>query len=97
MATGKVFEYLAAKKPILALADGSEAGRIVARTQSGIVVSMRDQAAIEAALKRLLACPRREWAAMRDENAIAAYSRGAQMKRFAALLQHYVSHQDARS
>jgi len=52
-ATGKLFEYLAAGRPIIALAQGSEAGRIVAATGSGMVVAPSDSAAIAAALRAL--------------------------------------------
>ena len=51
-ATGKLFEYLSAGKPILALADGNEAERIVRETQTGIVVSPTDVNAIAAALRQ---------------------------------------------
>lgn len=51
-ATGKLFEYLAAGRPILALARGSEAGRIVEETGTGEVAEAGDEAAIAAALRR---------------------------------------------
>ena len=50
----KLFEYLAAERPILALADGTEAGRIVTETGAGEAIRADDPSAIEAALKRLL-------------------------------------------
>ena len=53
-ATGKLFEYLAARRPIVALAQGSEAGRIVAATHSGVVVAPSDRDAITAALRALV-------------------------------------------
>jgi glycosyltransferase involved in cell wall biosynthesis len=52
-ATGKLFEYLAAGRPIVALAHGNEAARIVAETCTGRVVDGGDQAAITAALAAL--------------------------------------------
>ena len=51
-ATGKLFEYLAAGRPIVALAQGNEAARIVEATGTGIVVPPFEPAAIAAALRR---------------------------------------------
>jgi hypothetical protein len=47
----KLFEYLGTGKPILALADGTEAGRIVAEV-GGEVVPAHDRAEIKAAFRR---------------------------------------------
>jgi len=54
-ATGKLFEYLAAGHPILALAAGSAAADIVSKAGAGIVIPTRDTAAAESALRRILA------------------------------------------
>jgi glycosyltransferase involved in cell wall biosynthesis len=51
----KLFEYLAACRPILALAAGTEAGRIVAETGAGEAVRADDPTAIEGALRDLIA------------------------------------------
>jgi len=51
----KLFEYLAAGRPILALAAGTEAGRIVTETGAGEAVRADDPAAIERALRGLVA------------------------------------------
>jgi glycosyltransferase involved in cell wall biosynthesis len=51
-ATGKLFEYLSAGKPILALADGNEAERLVRETGTGVVVPPDDVDAIADALRR---------------------------------------------
>jgi len=53
-ATQKVFEYLAARRPILVLGEGTEAARIVERAGAGIVAPADDPEAIAAALRRLL-------------------------------------------
>jgi glycosyltransferase involved in cell wall biosynthesis len=53
-ATGKLFEYLGAGRPILALADGNEAARIVRETQTGVTVPPDDPAAIADALEVLV-------------------------------------------
>lgn len=50
---GKVLEYLAAGRPILALAKGTEAGRVVEETGTGLVVSQSDPDEIAAALRRV--------------------------------------------
>jgi len=49
-ATGKLFEYLAAGKPIIALARGNEAARIVKETGTGVAVAPDDVEAIAQAL-----------------------------------------------
>jgi glycosyltransferase involved in cell wall biosynthesis len=55
LANLKLFEYLAAGRPLLALAGGTEAGRIVAETDAGEVVRSDDVPAIVEALRRLAA------------------------------------------
>jgi glycosyltransferase involved in cell wall biosynthesis len=47
---GKVFEYIGARRPILALAAGNEAARVVQETGTGITVSPGDEGAIRDAL-----------------------------------------------
>ena len=44
VATGKVFEYLAARRPILVLGEGTEAARIVADAGCGHATSANDPA-----------------------------------------------------
>ncbi len=95
VATGKIFEYLMARKPILALAAGSEAGSIVEKTQSGIVASMRDVPGVKAGLELLLARPLAEWLVLRNETVIAEYSRKTQMQAFAALLRRYTQKEES--
>jgi glycosyltransferase involved in cell wall biosynthesis len=55
LANLKLFEYLAAGRPLLALAGGTEAGRIVAETHAGEVVRSDNVAAITDALRRVAA------------------------------------------
>jgi glycosyltransferase involved in cell wall biosynthesis len=50
IATGKLFEYLQAGKPIIALASGNEAARIVGETGTGVCVAPGDPRAIAEAL-----------------------------------------------
>jgi glycosyltransferase involved in cell wall biosynthesis len=54
-ATGKLFEYLGAERPILVLGDQSEAARIVTEAGAGLAAPADDPEAIGAALERLLA------------------------------------------
>jgi glycosyltransferase involved in cell wall biosynthesis len=54
VATNKLFEYLAARRPVLVLGSESEAARIVAETGGGIAAD-DDPGAIAAALRRLVA------------------------------------------
>lgn len=68
--TGKLFEYLAADRPILALADANEAARIVRETRTGTVVVPSDSAAIAAALHAAL---RGELAAAYEPTGVEAY------------------------
>ncbi len=42
LATGKLFEYLAADRPIIALGTGNEAARIVEETGTGVTMAMDD-------------------------------------------------------
>jgi glycosyltransferase involved in cell wall biosynthesis len=49
-ATGKLFEYITAGKPIIALARGNEAARIVQETGTGVVVAPDDVEGIANAL-----------------------------------------------
>lgn len=53
-ATGKLFEYLFSGRPIVALAEGSEAARIVRETNTGITVPPDDVEAIASALRRVV-------------------------------------------
>jgi glycosyltransferase involved in cell wall biosynthesis len=55
VATNKLFEYLAAGRPVLVLGEGSEAARIVQEARAGIVAPGNDPQAVAAALRRLMA------------------------------------------
>jgi glycosyltransferase involved in cell wall biosynthesis len=50
-ATGKLFEYLAAGRPILALARGNVAARIIAETRTGVTVAPDDVGAVTRVLE----------------------------------------------
>jgi glycosyltransferase involved in cell wall biosynthesis len=57
VSTGKLYEYLAAHRPILVLGDGSEAARIVRETGAGLVSPAADPARIADALRELVERP----------------------------------------
>jgi glycosyltransferase involved in cell wall biosynthesis len=52
--TGKIWEYLASGRLILALADGNEAAALVTETRTGLTVPPDDVGAVEVALRRLI-------------------------------------------
>jgi glycosyltransferase involved in cell wall biosynthesis len=54
LATGKLFEYLAAGRPIIALAEGNEAARIVDQTGTGVTMPMEDADGLASALEEAL-------------------------------------------
>ncbi len=81
----KLFEYLAAGPPILALAAGTEAGRVVAEA-GGEVVAADDVTAIVGALRRLAGGELRP----PDPGALEAYSYPATAERLAAAAERAV-------
>jgi glycosyltransferase involved in cell wall biosynthesis len=75
--TGKVFEYLGVGRPILALAEGTEAARVVEQAGAGVTVRAGDPAAARAGLEAFV---RGEVAAPADEARRAwAYPRVAEL------------------
>jgi glycosyltransferase involved in cell wall biosynthesis len=54
VATNKLYEYLAARRPVLVLGERSEAARIVSEAGAGIVAPAGDPQAVAAALRRLV-------------------------------------------
>jgi hypothetical protein len=57
VATGKLFEYLGASRPIVVLGEETEAARIVAATSSGFAVPSDEPAAIAAGIRRAVEEP----------------------------------------
>ncbi|MEX1141156.1 MAG: glycosyltransferase family 4 protein [Thermoleophilaceae bacterium] len=55
VATGKLYEYLHAGRPVLVLGESTEAARIVGEAGAGIAVPVDDPAAIARALERIVA------------------------------------------
>lgn len=85
IATGKLFEYLAANKPILALTRGTEAARIVRETGAGVVASPDNSNEIAAAISSFIQ-QERKTGNVRNESLIATFSRIEQMKQLAEKL-----------
>jgi glycosyltransferase involved in cell wall biosynthesis len=81
----KLFEYLAAERPILALAAGTEAGRVV-NELGGEVVPANDVPAIIDALRRLVAGEVRA----PDPDAVGAYSYPGPAERMAEIAERAV-------
>jgi glycosyltransferase involved in cell wall biosynthesis len=87
LANLKLFEYLAAGRPIVALAAGTEAGRIVLETKAGEVVPSSDIAAIKGTLGRLAAGE----LTPPDPQALASYTYPAAAQRMAAAAESAIS------
>ena len=88
----KLFEYLAAGKPILALAAGTEAGRVVAEA-GGEVVSGDDVGAIAAALRKATSGELRP----PNPQTIRAYSYPAPAERMVEAVQAAINHAGRRA
>jgi glycosyltransferase involved in cell wall biosynthesis len=84
VATGKLYEYLAAGRPILVLGAHSAAADIVAEAGAGIAVAADDPDAIAVALARLVAPPPDAAVAGAAAEAIERFGYPAIARRFAA-------------
>ena len=87
----KLFEYLAAGRPILALAEGTDAGRVIAEL-GGEVVRADDPAAIAAALRRAAAGELEPLSA----DAVAAYAYPAPAERMAEAVETAIASRRGR-
>ncbi|MCP2501620.1 MAG: hypothetical protein NCA08_08675 [Deltaproteobacteria bacterium] len=89
IATGKLFEYLAANRSILALTRGTEAARIVKETGAGVVVSPDRPEEIAEAIGVII---RHDGVLFqgRNEESIAMFSRNRQMEVLASMLKRVV-------
>ena len=85
IATGKLFEYLVANKPILALTRGTEAARIVSETGAGIVVQPDKPEEIAEALENIIGQGGRI-NCERDAESIMNFARDRQMARLASMM-----------
>ncbi|MCU0235854.1 MAG: glycosyltransferase [Acidobacteria bacterium] len=86
VATTKLFEYLQARRPVLALTGRTFAAEIVAGTRCGWVVSPRSAPEIQAALERLIEDPSRLREADLAPEAIRNYSFPSSLERLDAVL-----------
>ena len=97
IATGKLFEYLGAGRPILALTAGTEAETIIRDTGAGWAVAPDDPVAIGAVLSDLLRGAG-EATLARHTARISSYERPRQIERYAKLLADVVrTHRPAAS
>jgi glycosyltransferase involved in cell wall biosynthesis len=87
VATGKLYEYLAARRPILVLGEETEAARIVGETGAGTATSAIDPDAIADALRDLVERPH----APPDAQAIERYAFPAVAARLAELVDDVAS------
>ena len=85
IATGKLFEYLVANKPILALTRGTEAARIVSETGAGVVVQPDHPEEIAQALENIIEQGGRI-KCERDDESIMNFARDKQMARLASIM-----------
>lgn len=85
--TGKIFEYLRAGRPILAIVPPEgEAAALIRETRAGIVADPDSRAEIRAALQRVIEEHRRgALAGLRGAADISRFERGAQARRMARL------------
>ncbi len=84
---GKTFEYLAARRPILAIVRESPAADVVRGAEAGIVASPDDDAAIESALRRLYdSWVAGELADLKDRSVVRRYSRRQITRQLARIL-----------
>jgi glycosyltransferase involved in cell wall biosynthesis len=91
VATGKLFEYLAAGRPILVLGDETEAARIVMETGFGFAVPVSDPHAIAEALRRLVNEPPQP----PQPEAAQAYAYPGLVDRLASVIERVVSRDTA--
>ncbi len=88
IATGKIFEYLAANKPILALTRGTAAEKIVWETGAGGVVSPDNPKEIASALETILQ-KNGDGFMKRNDEAIMAFSRDKQINLLSSKIKEF--------
>jgi glycosyltransferase involved in cell wall biosynthesis len=90
--TGKLFQYLASGRPILALApEGNVAGALVRESRSGEVTAPDDVPAIAAALERLYHAWRERRPMEQDRAIVERYEATRQAEQWSELLERLVS------
>lgn len=86
IATGKLFEYLGAGRPIFALTEGTVAELIVRETETGWVVAPDDAQQILGVLRKIAENPAVLQTVRPNKACIKRYERSEQMGRYAKLL-----------
>jgi glycosyltransferase involved in cell wall biosynthesis len=87
VATGKLFEYLAARRPILVIGEGTEAARIVAESSIGFAVPASDPRAIAGGLRRVVLEPPRP-----PPQVARQYAYPALVDQLATVIEHVAAH-----
>jgi glycosyltransferase involved in cell wall biosynthesis len=82
VATGKLFEYLAAKRPVLVLGEDTEAARIVSRAGAGVSAAEADPGSVADALEGLLDAPPAV-----DHDAVTAFAWPVLAERYERLIE----------
>jgi glycosyltransferase involved in cell wall biosynthesis len=82
VATGKLFEYLAARRPVLVLGEHTEAARIVSRAGAGLSAAEGDSGSVADALERLLDAP-----PVVDQRAVAPFAWPVLAERYERLIE----------
>jgi glycosyltransferase involved in cell wall biosynthesis len=91
IAPGKLFEYLAMQKPILALDSGTYAAEIIRETKSGWVVPAHDTEQIGKIIEKIIHDPDFRAVMTPSEENIQKYSATRQVKELNAILQQILS------
>ena len=86
-ATGKVYEYLFAERPILVLGEDTEAARIVERAKAGTVIPAEDPERIADALVALVRGEADGFDPVALEKARAEYAHSRMAERMAAVIE----------
>ena len=92
--TGKIWEYLASGRPILALAQDNEAAWLIEETRTGIAVPPDDVDAVEAALQRLI---RNDLAGIYSPRNIDAYAYPRPALEAARLIERTIARQHRKA
>jgi glycosyltransferase involved in cell wall biosynthesis len=87
----KLYEYLRARRPILALTDpAGDTARTLDKAGTGLIAPLDDVAAIEAALPQFIAQVESNTGRVLTRDAVARYSRAAKTEELARLLERAV-------